>query len=73
MFKRANYNVVSLNCESFPMKCGLVDGSINPQAYYNERFSTNNDITLRDHWSGTGVIPTQWSVTVMSQNIFETF
>ena len=44
--------------------------SINPQAYYNENLSMNNDITLRDHWSVTGL---SQSVTVMSQNIIAIF
>ena len=44
--------------------------SINPKAYYNESFSVNNDITLRDHWLVTGLVTTHWSVPVMSQKHF---
>ena len=35
--------------------------------------STSTDITMRDHWSVTGVLTTHYSVTVMSQNILGQF
>ena len=52
------------------MKCDLVDHQYKSTSILKQFFSANDDITLRDHWSVTDLVVTNWSVTVMSQNIF---
>ena len=63
--------VIIIIIKCFPVKCCLVDQQHKSTSILKQKpFSTNDDITLRDHQSVTGMVTTHWSVTVLSQKLF---